>query len=260
MYILKIKIKKLSIYKYVWYTGVNLYITALIYTFLFYNLMFVNPAIYSYYFEGYYTSFEKVMLLDECYRICIAIVSFIVILDLLKHLTFNYHLHLMKIALKIYSSGLASFVVILFLLIVAFSSLLHLSRGYFEQEFRTFVSSSLALFKIMIGMINMGKDIQVENTVTVIYFCLYAFLVTLITINIFISGLNLAFADAEFVSKIPGDDYFDQEVGDYLDWKIKHFLGFDDPFEPNIKKSATFKVDGDERTDYGISRKSVVLC
>ena len=205
----------------------SMYLKYLIYAFILtgvYNLL------------GFFMSFEKVMLMDEGYRICISIVSFIVIVDLLKHLTFNYHIHLMRIALKIYRTGLATFACILVFMVVAFASLLHLTRGNVESEFRSFYSTTLALFKIMIGMINMGKDIQVDNTITVVYFCLYAFLVTLMTINIFISGLNLAFSDAEFVSNIPGDDYFDKEVSDYLDWKIAYFLGFDDPFVPKIKK------------------------
>ena len=76
-----------------------------------------------------------------------------------------------------------------------------------------------------------------NNIVAVVYFCLYAFIVTLVVVNLFISGLNFTFSEAASRSKVPGDDYFDFELSGHLMWRMRNLLGFHDEFVPNIQKS-----------------------
>ncbi|XP_060074435.1 location of vulva defective 1-like [Ylistrum balloti] len=71
---------------------------------------------------GFFVSFEMVELLDILYRMFIGSVCFIAILNLLKPLSFNYYLHLMRTAISIFRVEVINFSIISFLVIIAFSS------------------------------------------------------------------------------------------------------------------------------------------
>ncbi|XP_069105236.1 uncharacterized protein [Argopecten irradians] len=139
---------------------------------------------------GFYTSFGWVFLWDGYYAITLGATTFIAILDLLKHMSFNYHLFLMYKTILSFRSEVFHFLISLFILIVGFASLMHLIYGYSESGFSSMATSILTLFRMTIGIIKFRHDIQVVVLGIFIIIGLYASMATILFVNLFVSSLD----------------------------------------------------------------------
>ncbi|XP_069104885.1 polycystin-1-like protein 2 [Argopecten irradians] len=139
---------------------------------------------------GFYTSFEWVFLWDGYYAITLGATTFIAILDLLKHLSFNYHVFLMYKTILSFRSEVFHFLITLSILIVGFASLIHLIYGHSESGFSSMATSILTLFRMTIGIIKFRHDIQVVVMGIFIIIGLYASMATILFVNLFVSSLD----------------------------------------------------------------------
>ncbi|XP_069131790.1 polycystin family receptor for egg jelly-like [Argopecten irradians] len=169
---------------------------------------------------GFFVSFEMVEMLDILYRMFIGSVCFIAILNLLKPLSFNYYLHLMRTAISMFRSEVLNFSTIAILCIVAFSCLIYLIYGYIEPGFKDFQTTFLYLFRIMIGMIHFREIIVNENIGLTIILGVYITIATILTINFFLAGLNFVFTEARERSNTKGKYQFDDEINKHFWWKM----------------------------------------
>ncbi|XP_033752683.1 polycystic kidney disease protein 1-like 2 [Pecten maximus] len=165
---------------------------------------------------GSFVSFEKVNLMDEWYRTTVSAVCFIATLGLLEPLSFNYYMHLMRITIIIARHKLAGFFLILMVLIMSFSMLIHLMYGNVEEQFYSVGASVLSLFQVTIGMISFRQNIHVEDVGIICIFGLFTIMITMITINLFISTLNMAFSDATDLITRPGEYQFDKRLNGHF--------------------------------------------
>ncbi|XP_033730017.1 uncharacterized protein LOC117319295, partial [Pecten maximus] len=139
---------------------------------------------------GFYTSFGRVFQWDEYYSISLGMTTFIAILDLLKHLSFNYHIFLMYKTTLAFRSELFQFTIALSVLIVGFACLINLMYGHTESGFRSIPIAILTLFRMTIGMIKFRNDIQVAVIGILITFAVYALVATVCFVNLFVSSLD----------------------------------------------------------------------
>ncbi|XP_060074442.1 polycystin-1-like protein 2 [Ylistrum balloti] len=165
---------------------------------------------------GSFVSFETVNVTDEWYKACISAVCFIATLDLLEPLSFNYYMHLMRTTIIISKHKLAGFLFIVCILILAFSMLIHLMYGNVEEEYYSIGASMLSLFRVTIGMVSFRQDVHVEDVGIICIFALFTIMITLITMNLFISTLNLAFSDATDLVNKAGEYKFNKRLNNHF--------------------------------------------
>ncbi|XP_033759296.1 polycystic kidney disease 2-like 1 protein [Pecten maximus] len=139
---------------------------------------------------GFYTSFGLVFQWDEYYSISLGMTTFIAILDLLKHLSFNYHIFLMYRTILAFRAELFQFTITLTVLIVGFACFINLMYGHTEGGFRSIPIAIQTLFRMTIGMIKFRNDIQVAVTGMLIAFAVYALVATVCFVNLFVSSLD----------------------------------------------------------------------
>ncbi|XP_069133774.1 polycystin-1-like protein 2 [Argopecten irradians] len=165
---------------------------------------------------GSFVSFEQVNLMDEWYRATVSAVCFIATLELLEPLSFNYYMHLMRTTIIISRHKLAGFMFILINLILAFSMLIYLMYGNVEEKFYSVGASVLSLFQVTIGMVSFRQNINVEDVGIICIFGIFTIMITLITINLFISTLNMAFSDATDLINRQGEYQFDKRLNGHF--------------------------------------------
>ncbi|XP_069119237.1 uncharacterized protein [Argopecten irradians] len=164
---------------------------------------------------GFYTSFGWVFRWDEYYSISLGMTTFIGILNLLRQLSFNYHLFLMHKTMLAFRSEVFHCTLVLSVLIVGFASLISLIYGHTESEFRTIPTAILTLFRMTIGMIKFRNDIQVSVVGILIIFVIYALVVSIVFVNFFISSLNLKLSHIKQLIK-DGLTTFDWYLSDHF--------------------------------------------
>ncbi|XP_033748530.1 polycystin-2-like [Pecten maximus] len=166
-----------------------------------------------------FLSFEIVVFYDNIYKLCISVVLFVAILMLLKPLTFNYYLYMMKTSILVSKMDLLSFSVILGVAMTAFACIVHLFIGATSFSFMTMAKSYLTLFRTLLAMVTlrelMGSTDEFE---TEIVFTIFIFTMTLILLNMFISILNDAFTAVKDGRSGGAVTPFDYELN-------KHFWG-----------------------------------
>lgn len=133
---------------------------------------------------------------DTAYRCCLAGVLFIITLDLLKPLEFNYHFFMLTSALKIAKTSIFAFMLIILIELIAFACLLHLTIGYSHELFRDMPESMNTLLTVLLGMMSYTSE-HFSKFVTKLYFGLYTLTVTITLVNVFIVILTIAFNDVK---------------------------------------------------------------
>lgn len=147
---------------------------------------------------------------------------FLVILELLKPLTFNYYFYLMRTSLAVAGRDLLAMCVWIIIPMIAFSILLYLYSGYIEESFRDLPNSFMTLLLILIGMTLSNKN-QVNHTFITVVYCLYTLLMSMVFISIFISILSIGYNDVKSENQ-QDEEPFDAELSDHLLVTIANFL------------------------------------
>lgn len=144
-------------------------------------------------FTGFLTSFGDVFKWNGCLGVSLGFLTFLNILQLLKPLSFNYHLHLMCRSIAAFRKDLLSFTVVLVVLIVGFSCLLNGVYGAQERSFNSMLTTLLTLLRIAVGIIKFRHDLQVVELGTFLIYTLFTILVSIVFMNMFLSALNTVF-------------------------------------------------------------------
>lgn len=139
---------------------------------------------------------------------------FIVILDVLKLLTFNSHLNILYFSLTNGRKEILWFLFIFLIVITAFASYLHVTDGYLVYDFRSPLTTILTMFQILLAMISLKKHPELSSLHSQIIISFFSFVMTLVLINFFISMLNCYFTRAKETQQ--NSMYFLQELN-------KHF-------------------------------------
>lgn len=127
------------------------------------------------------------------YRLCIAGVFFIIILRLLKPLSFNYHLYILQNSLNRCRGELLSYIIILTIANMAFASYLYLTVGKLVEDFKDLLTSMKTLLQMLLSMVSFRFNVQMSSIHAQIIVTVFAFTISMIGINIFIGILTWNF-------------------------------------------------------------------
>ncbi|GAB1601804.1 location of vulva defective 1-like [Argonauta hians] len=154
----------------------------------------------------------------------IAGLSFCVVVSaikLLQPLNFNYHLFLMKTSILISLPSIASFSMVLIILMTAFAISIYLTFHNISVHFIDLKSTYFALFRIFLAM---GKFKETFGMVTImsnLVFFFYTITVSIILLNICISIINDAFAFVKSSITSPGFEYsYDYKLNEHFWYRI----------------------------------------
>lgn len=193
-------------------------------------------------------SFELVQLMDDIYKGCLGVVLFIAILNLLKSLTFNYYLYMMKTSIGIAKTDILSFGLMAAIILAGFSSFTYVLMGASFYQFRDFFNTFGTLFRMMLAMVTFRDAELTKNAQSNIIFSFFIFIMAILMVNVFICILNDSFATVKSSWNSNNDiEPFDEELNDHFWWKLGQTFKFcstsTDPsskYEKGIKLSHEF--------------------
>ncbi|XP_069134390.1 polycystin-1-like protein 2 [Argopecten irradians] len=195
-----------------------------------------------------FLSFEIVVFYDNIYKLCISVVLFVAILMLLKPLTFNYYLYMMKTSILVSKMDLLSFSVVLGVAMTAFACIVHLFIGATSFSFMTMAKSYLTLFRTLLAMVTlrelMGSSDKFESEIV---FTIFIFTMTLILLNMFISILNDAFSFVKDGKSAGMVTPFDSDLNNHFWSKINQALNCNSnkkPDNPNPRGEGFSDLNG----------------
>ncbi|VDI59821.1 Hypothetical predicted protein [Mytilus galloprovincialis] len=171
---------------------------------------------------GRYISFEKVYQFDAAYQGSLAMLLFIIILDLLSPLEFNYHFFKMISSLKIARGAIVAFMVIIVLELTAFAALIWLTIGRKDEMFKNMFETMNTLLIVLLSMKKYNTE-AFDDVLVKFYFGLYTFSVSITLVNVFISLLTFSFNDVKS-DLDKGVLQFDQDLNNHLWVKINKFI------------------------------------
>ena len=148
-----------------------------------------------FHFTGQYLSFDSIYQLDYISRTCISFLIFIEIITALKHLTFNYYVYLMRMTLNMAGRDMISCVVVITVVVTAYSSLQYLTVGPYSYAFRDMLSAAITSLRTGIAIVKMKIYFETTfayTTLNKLMLISFFFCVTLILMNVFISIINNA--------------------------------------------------------------------
>ena len=167
-------------------------------------------------------SFELVRVYDAAYQGCLAAVLFIITLDLLKPLEFNYHFFMLVSSLKIAKGAIFSFMVIISMELIGFAALLYLTIGSNHEHFKSMLESMNALLLALLGMMTYDDE-EFNHMLLKFYFGLFAFSMTITLVNVFVVLLTISFNDVKAgIDK--GTLHYDQKLNDHFWFKVDKMI------------------------------------
>ncbi|XP_063448038.1 polycystin-1-like protein 2 [Mytilus trossulus] len=167
---------------------------------------------------GRYVSFELVRLYDAAYNGCLAAVLFIITLDLLKPLEFNYHFFMLVSSLKIARTAIFAFIFIIALELIAFAALLYLTIGRQHELFRSMPESINTLVTVLLAMMTYESE-EFDDILVKIYFGIYTMSVTITLVNVFFVLLTISFNDVKEGLK-KGTLIYDEKLNAHFWYKV----------------------------------------
>ena len=161
--------------------------------------------------------------MDNISRKCLGFLIFIEVITVLKHLTFNYYVYLMRMTLHLAEEKMTNCMVVIMILITGYASYQYLVVGAYSYDFRDMVSAVVTKLRTAIAIVKMhiyfdsSFEIPVLNKMMFISFFV---IVTLILMNTFISVINNAMEAVKNnkVSKARKRLLYDAELNAYF-WK-----------------------------------------
>ena len=169
--------------------------------------------------------------MDNISRTCLGFLIFIEVITVLKHLTFNYYVYLMRMALHLAAEEMTSCMIVIMILITGYASYQYLAVGAYSFAFRDMLSAIMTKLRTAIAIVKMNIyfessfEIPVLNKVMFISFFV---ILTLILMNTFISVINNAMEAVKDnnVSKAKKRLLYDAELNAYFWRSIRRLFRF----------------------------------
>ena len=163
--------------------------------------------------NGY--GYIKLQNINQCNQILVyslGICSFLGSIKFLKMLRFSRNIAYMGETLKICFDELVSFVIICFVVWIAFVQLMHLIFDSTIEGYSSITHSMESAFLMMLGKFDTSHMVQVQPVLGPIIFCTYNIVILFFALNIFISIIAEAFNKVRHEAKEKKNfdfDFFD---------------------------------------------------
>lgn len=147
---------------------------------------------------------------------------FIAIIELLKPLTFNYYLHLMRTSIAISGGEIVGYIIIITLPVFSFASLMYLMVGHTDSHFKD-LQSSFMTFWILLLSISFKNTVETDDLQVKVIFTIFTLTMSIILVNVFVSLLTDSFAS---VKKLNGSSnkQYDKELNEHFWRKISEYI------------------------------------
>ena len=160
------------------------------------------------------TSVDYVLFWSDLELAVLSVVVFIVTVKFLRIIRFNRHVCQMVASLKLSSSHMASYSVLFFINILAFTLLGLLLFGNEMKSYHSFIDAMGTLIQKFLGGDLYFYEFQSSNRVLgPIYVFSYMLSMAFILINMFVAILNESY---ESVRELSGGKFADAELGDFI--------------------------------------------
>ncbi|XP_033748129.1 polycystic kidney disease protein 1-like 2 [Pecten maximus] len=175
--------------------------------------------------SGEFVTFDIVDAMDTAYKVCVSAELFVAVLDLLRPLTFNHNIYLMRTSVSVCAKDLLSFGLCIMVPMVGFAILCFVCVGPYQMEFRNFVAAFITLFRTLLAMVKI-KDTFGERDIGISFvFSVFLFVMTILMVNFCIGILNNAFSHVKNNKPMHADvEVYDMDLHKHFWRKINDIL------------------------------------
>ncbi|XP_021358059.1 polycystin-2-like, partial [Mizuhopecten yessoensis] len=172
-----------------------------------------------------FVTFDIIDVMDSAYKVCISVELFVAVLNLLRPLTFNYNIYLMRTSISLCAKDLMSFGICILVPMSGFAILCFVCVGPYQMDFRDIFTAFITLFRTLLAMVKI-RDTFGENDIAISFgFSVFLFVMTILMVNFCISILNDAFSYVKKKKPMSSDiDAYDMELHNHFWRKINDAL------------------------------------
>ncbi|XP_072403908.1 polycystin-1-like protein 2 [Chiloscyllium punctatum] len=168
-----------------------------------------------------FVNFYGTAITDSSLGYVIAFLVSLATVKLWNLLRLNPKMHLITSSLQRAWSNLLGLLVILMVLLIAYSSVCYLVLGLYLSSYRTFSTAVITIIHLLLGAFNYNEVLQTYPFLGAIIISTCVIIMTFILINIFISALLMSFSE-ERHHPMPSED---EEIIDLLLVKLCNIIG-----------------------------------
>ena len=184
---------------------------------------------------GKYVSFQYVAFIDEWVSATTAMAVFFSVLKFLRLLKFNRRVSLLMLTIKVASKPLLSFMLMFFILFLAYCQFAFVVFGTDNSDYASFPATLGSMMSMTLGNFDFDALTSTSRILGPIFFFSYVVAVLFVLMNVFIGILNDALSDvANDVSKQSND----HEILDFMLHTFKRTVGkqVGPAIKPNYKE------------------------
>ncbi|XP_060074616.1 polycystin-1-like protein 2 [Ylistrum balloti] len=175
--------------------------------------------------NGEFLTFDIVDAMDIAFKACIGVELFIAVLNLLRPLTFNYNIYLMRTSIAMCYEDLMAFGLCIMVPMIGFAILCFVCLGSYQMDFRDFPAAFITLFRMLLAMVKVRDTFGEQELVLSFTFSVFLFVMTIVMVNFCISILNDAFSCVKNNKSMAKDvDTYDMELHKHFWRKIYNIL------------------------------------
>ena len=169
-----------------------------------------------------FVSFQYVAFVDEWVSVTTALAVFFSILKFLRLLKFNRRISLLIQTIKIAASPLMSFMLMFFILFLAFCQFAFLVFGIDNVDYSSFPSTLGSVMSLTLGSFHFNALTDSSRILGPIFFFGYVVCVYFVLMNVFIGILNDAFVEVANDSSVQSNEH---EILDFIFHTFKQTVG-----------------------------------
>ena len=182
-----------------------------------------------------FVSFQYVAFLDEWVSATTAMAVFFSVLKFLRLLKFNRRVSTLMITIKLASKPLSSFMLLFFILFLAFSQFAFVVFGIDNEDYASFPKTLGSMMSMTLGSFDFGSLTSSSRILGPVFFFLYVVPVLFVLMNVFIGILNDALSEVSNDSSIQSNEH---EILDFMLHTFKRTVGkqVGPAIKPNYKE------------------------
>lgn len=171
---------------------------------------------------GKYVSFQYVAFMDEWVSATTAMAVFFSVLKFLRLLKFNRRVSTLMQTIKVAAKPLMSFMLMFFILFLAFSQFAFLVFGIDNSDYASFPSTLGSMMAMTLGSFDFDALTSSSRILGPIFFFSYVVSVLFVLMNVFVGILNDALSDVTNDSSMQSNDH---EILDFMLHTFKRTVG-----------------------------------
>jgi polycystin 1L2 len=176
--------------------------------------------------NGYqYIKLQKVSMWSQVFEICVGICAFLGTLKFMKLLRFNTKMNYLSSTLSIASHDLAGFIVVFFIVWIAYVQIMFLAFQRQLMNYSTLPKAAATSFQIMVGKFDARSLYEADKYLGTIIIASYNFVIIFFMLNVFLSIIGAAF-EVTRANEKEKNEQAEYDIFDFLSYHIRKFLNW----------------------------------